>query len=103
MCTQINDGKREINDLISATTYQGMTDEEIDRIVEYKVNHLLSLALVEARSEALALRVMDIKERNKAICEETKRMVDSHIERVNSRKTVERFQPKIITFDSMEV
>lgn len=33
MCTKTN---REINELLSLGTYQGMTDEEIAEVVEYK-------------------------------------------------------------------
>lgn len=37
MTTENNDSPRDINVLLALDTYQGMTDEEIDMIIDYKV------------------------------------------------------------------
>ena len=36
--TTENNNVRELNELINLGTYQGMTDEEIERVISFKVN-----------------------------------------------------------------
>lgn len=50
---------RDLNVLLNCSSYQGMTDEEIERIIEYKNNLAAKNAVIEAQKEQHA-RLMDV-------------------------------------------
>lgn len=65
--------KREIGVLLSLNTYQGMTDEEIDSIIEFKCalarQEGASAAETKAREDAYAQLAEDTKDTNKKMQE----------------------------------
>lgn len=50
----IDNSPREITELMQLGTYQGMTDEEIDIIIEYKIQQALNTDEQQARRDAAA-------------------------------------------------
>lgn len=49
---------RDLNVLLNCSSYQGMTDEEIERVIEYKNNLAAKNAVIETQKEQHA-RLMD--------------------------------------------
>ena len=57
MCTTTNEGievvePRDINVLLALDTYQGMTDEEIDLVLDYKIAQATSSAEITVKAAA---------------------------------------------------
>lgn len=59
----------DLNALLKAETYQGMTDEEIDAIIDYKVEHAESRATISKDMEehrAIMKELMDAQSKSSA-------------------------------------
>ena len=57
---------RDINTLLGLATYQGMTDEEIELIIDYKITSALSSAEMTAKINAITAREQQIVADNAA-------------------------------------
>lgn len=51
---------RDINTLLRLATYQGMSDEEIELIIDYKINNALISAEMNAKINAITAREQQI-------------------------------------------
>lgn len=51
---------RDINTLLGLATYQGMSDEEIELIIDYKINNALISAEMNAKINAITAREQQI-------------------------------------------
>lgn len=51
---------RDINTLLGLATYQGMTDEEIELIIDYKIARAINSAEMTARLNAMTVRAQQI-------------------------------------------
>lgn len=101
MCTTTDEKTRNINELLALDTYQGMTDAEIDSILEYKIEHAL------ADRERLARMVAEINlteqliEDNRRSAQQAHDMLQSMVETLFP--TVKPVEPKRFEPRSLEV
>lgn len=47
--TQSQTSEKTLNELITAKTYQGLTDEEIDIIIDYRIKQAIANAEIDAK------------------------------------------------------
>lgn len=66
--------KQNINQLLSADTYQGMSDEDIDRIIEYRINTAVTQAVNEQTFE-------EYEKKHQELCERIEQRSDEAHER----------------------
>ena len=79
---------RDINVLLNLNTYQDMTDEEIDLIIEYKTRDGIHKKLIETVDLTCALKTEQIIADNKASCEKTEAMLQSLLSKKPDLKAV---------------
>lgn len=92
---------RDINQLLALETYQGMTDAEIDDIIEYKAQ-LKFHSLESTQRQALEIERMNLDAaRNDAAVQRTFEMLECMRGQISELRPVE--PPKIIEFDSLGV
>ena len=65
--------KRDINVLLKMDSYQDMTDEEIDAIIEYRVN----VAVKKTLNEAVEARIIECEQTLLAVVEERAKTAQS--------------------------
>ena len=72
---------RGIVELMNLDTYQGMTDEEIETVINYKVSRALASAEFTAKMAANNLRMEQVIADNKASAQRALDMVESLLSR----------------------
>lgn len=68
---------RDIDALLELSTYQGMTDAEIDALIEYKINKAISTAEMTTRLNAIKASEQQIVADNAANAAAVRSMVQS--------------------------
>lgn len=68
---------RPVDVLANMSTYQGMTDAEIDRLLQWKIDMALGDALGEAQSEIASLRAELTLARCASTCENAQSVLES--------------------------
>ena len=68
---------RDINVLLGLSTYQGMTDEEIELVINYKINRAVNSTEMTAKLTALNAREQQIIADNNATANALLAMVQS--------------------------
>lgn len=71
---------RSVSELLNLGTYQGMTDSEIQSIIDYKVDMAVSSEENRALREANAQAAMMVVELERQSCEESSAMLNSLLE-----------------------
>lgn len=92
---------RDINVLLALNTYQGMTDEEIDLLIDYKIKREKTSAEHLAFIAAQTMRANETVEIQRQSCKNLETMLKSAIE--NSLPSVEFVQPTALEFHSTEL
>ena len=101
MCTTTNiEEAREISYLLNLETYQGMTDEEIDLIINYKIKQALSQQECLIKANAENMRVEQCIADNQASAKQALDMLQSIIEREFT--TLPVVQPRTFVPRSLE-
>lgn len=108
MCTTTNqeptqgivDFPRDINVLLSMNSYQGMTDEEIDMLLDYKIKQAVNSRETLAMITAQTVRMNEMVEVQLQSCKNQDAMLESLIK--NNIPTFEYVKPTVINFDDME-
>lgn len=72
---------RDINTLLLLDTYQDMTDEEIELIIEYKVNERVNSIEVQSRIKIVDDAMSEITETNANSCKQAIDMLNSILNR----------------------
>lgn len=107
MCTQTNNDNgienfpRDINVLLGMHTYQGMTDEEINLILDYKINQAKTSAEHLAFVAAQTMRANETVELQRQSCKNMESMLQSTIKA--SMPNVEFVQPIALNFSDTGV
>ena len=68
---------RPLGDLLKLTTYQGMTDTEIDTLIDYKIHMAI---LDDDRQRTIEIEQQNsqiMREQNAALCQATENMLES--------------------------
>ncbi len=92
---------RDINVLLSLSTYQGMTDEEIDLLLDYKIQQEITSAEHLAFVAAQTMRANETVEIQRQSCRNMESMLQSTIK--SSIPSVEFVQPIALEFHSTEL
>lgn len=92
---------RDINVLLELDTYQGMTDEEIDLLLEYKIDHSITQRELAVLAAAEANRAEQCIADNRASAARALDMIQSIIEA--TFPTVAPVQPKRFEARSLEL
>ena len=92
---------RSINELLRLTTYQGMTDEEIELIIDYKINSALNNAEMTAKINAITTREQQIVADNAANAAAILSMVQSMQQQIEPIAGIG--VPQTVTLNSTEV
>jgi hypothetical protein len=108
MCTITNqeppqgivDFPRDINVLLSLNTYQGMTDEEIDMLLDYKIKQAVNSRETLAMITAQTVRMNEMIEVQLQSCKNQDAMLESLIK--SNNPTFEYVKPTVVNFDDME-
>lgn len=72
---------RSVNELLKLTTYQGMTDSEIDSLIDYKVNIARMNGMVDAKAAIMSETNNAIIEEQKQACENSQKVLESLLSR----------------------
>lgn len=72
--------KRDIDTLLSLDTYQGMTDEEIDSLIEYHKKVAARDARIEERNDAQLIASMNMQQAQLERVETAQRVLESMLE-----------------------
>lgn len=72
-----NTSPREITELINLKTYQDMTDEEIEIIINYKVDVELRRRLSVGKEASIILEMEQLIAQNKESCDRAMSMLES--------------------------
>lgn len=97
---------RDINVLLGLGTYQGMTDEEIDLIINYKANLLYESTEATQKRANIENATSTMITDNHAAAQQAVSMIESMLDRAFATLpagTAETVQPTLITYDSTEV
>lgn len=62
---------RELSALLDCSSYQGMTDEEIKKIITYKEGIAARNAVIKAATESHTRLMSELRERQERACAET--------------------------------
>lgn len=92
---------RTINELLALTTYQGMTDDEIELIINYKINRALNSAEMTAKLNAMTVRAQQIIADNAANAAAILTMVQSMQQQIEPIAGIG--VPQIVTPSNTEV
>ena len=76
MSTTIDNKERTIADLLRLPTYADMTDEEIDRIIDYKIELAVSSQELLYKKEAFEQVMLQHVETQRAACERSTKMLE---------------------------
>lgn len=100
MCTTTDVNKpRQLRELLSLETYQGMTDEEIDIILEYKIEQELTSTMNLAKLTAIEAAQTQIVEDNRRSAEQASNVINYIVENTfNAEKPIQRltFEPYVM-------
>lgn len=72
--------KRDIDTLLSLDTYQGMTDEEIESLIEYHKKVAAREARIEERSDAQLIASIQMQQAQLERVETAQRVLESMLE-----------------------
>lgn len=72
--------KRDIDTLLSLDTYQGMTDEEIESLIEYHKKVAARDARIEERNDAQLIASMQMQQAQLERVETAQRVLESMLE-----------------------
>lgn len=75
---------RELGELLSMNTYQGMTDEEIQMIIDDKVNRAYAKGNRDAVNSQSFINLEESKKRSKAVTQQAMNVLQS-IERASEK------------------
>lgn len=81
--------EKTLDQLLSSNTYQGMTDEEIDRIIAYRVSVAANEAVTQMNIELLQSEMEQRLERLQEYQDATSRLFNSLISRKTNFITVD--------------
>lgn len=76
--TTNTENKRNINELLALKTYQGMSDEEIDEVINYKVR----VEVLRRISEGEKQNITNAFEASIAMCAESVQRVDTMLQSI---------------------
>lgn len=79
--TTDNNDTRTINELINLTTYQGMSDEEIDTIISYKVNVEVMRRISQGEKTGITMRMETAIAQNEESCKKAQDALESILNR----------------------
>ena len=82
MQTENENVVRGLGTLLALDTYQGMSDEEIDRIITYRENMAYSRGNSDALASQAMINVMDNKKRMDSMFDRAARMINYKEEEV---------------------
>lgn len=99
--TGIENFPRDINVLLALRTYQGMTDEEIDLLIDYKIQQEKTSAEHLAFVAAQTMRANETVEIQRQSCKNLESMLQSTIKA--SIPSVEFEQPNRLEFHTTEL
>ena len=89
MSTIINDEMRSIADLAKLTSYSEMTDEEINRIIEYNIQCALNEKKLEAQNETFSNNMSDLIALERQVCASNLNALQYMCERKTDAPTIE--------------
>lgn len=72
---------RSVNELLKLTTYQGMTDSEIDSLIDYNVNLARMNGMVDAKAAIMSETNNAIIEEQKQSCANSQKVLESLLNR----------------------
>lgn len=72
--------KRDVDTLLSLDTYQGMTDAEIESLIEYHSNVAARNARIEERSDAQLIASMNLQQAQLERVETAQHVLESMLE-----------------------
>lgn len=84
----IIEAPRELSALLNSNTYQGMTDDEIERVITYKENLAARNAVIEAGRELHAQQMEELKKQQRQACEAAMQALENALDTMNSYKQV---------------
>ena len=92
---------RSIDELLRLSTYQGMTDDEIDSLIDYKINKAINATEMTAKLNAIRTSEQQIVADNYANASALLTMVQSMQQLVQPISSVGA--PQTVTLNSTEV
>ena len=101
MCTTTDEKTRTIDELLALDTYQGMTDAEIDVILDYKIKQAVTEREVLARIELQIQTAEQVIADNRRSAQEAHDMLQSIVEA--EFPTISLLEPKRFEPRSLEV
>ena len=101
MCTTTDEKTRTLDELLALDTYQGMTDAEIETILDHKINQAVTARELLARIELQMQTSEQIIADNRRSAQEAHDMLQSIIE--TEFPTVKPVEPKRFEPRSLEV
>jgi hypothetical protein len=78
---QTEEKERTISELLALDTYQEMTDEEIDRLIDFKVRTEVTRRITEGQKQLNASTMEQIIADNAQSCATTRSMLESLLNR----------------------
>ena len=79
---------RDLSALLDSDTYQGMTDDEIERVIAYKENLAARNAVIEAGREMHARQMEELEKQQRRACEAAMQALENALDTMNSYKQV---------------
>lgn len=95
MCTQTE--PRNINELLLLDTYQGMTDDEIELVIEYRAKRKVTEIITSATYQSGIQNQNAIVELHRATCEKSHAVLESILSNQTTRaqrNSAKRVTPK---------
>lgn len=84
----IIESPRGLSALLDSDTYQGMTDDEIERVIAYRENLAARNAVIEAGRELHAQQMEELKKRQRQACEAAMQALENALGTMNSYRQV---------------
>lgn len=102
MSTTTNENSpRDINVLLLMESYQDMTDEEINMIIDYKIERAKSDEIVQAAIDSENKRMTEAIAIQREICNTSETMLESTLEAI--KPVIKFVQPNGVELRSIEV
>lgn len=95
MCTQID--QRNLNELLLLDTYQGMTDAEIELVIEYRAKRKVTEIITSATYQSGIQNQNAVVELHRATCEKSHAVLESILNNQTARaqkRASKRVTPK---------
>lgn len=84
----IIEAPRELSALLNSNTYQGMTDDEIERVIAYKENLAARNAVIESARELHAQQMEELKKRQRQACEAAMQALENALDTMTAYRQV---------------